>query len=135
MARYTTSLILCLSTDSAVVVLTNSMASTTQRFDLRLAPQGLRGHRSWPLTHYRHTTFSWLMDRDECVKRARFAVALEGLYMFEFVEEDGEIVALRWGHEAGIEPEVFRKKQSDRGDDRHDPGQGGYGAQIPLSAL
>jgi hypothetical protein len=35
------------------------------------------------------------MDRDECVKRARFTVAFEGLYLLEFVEQEAGIVALR----------------------------------------
>ncbi|KAL4783770.1 hypothetical protein BJX76DRAFT_357674 [Aspergillus varians] len=38
--------------------------------NLRLAFQGLREQQSWPLNHYRFATFSWLMERNECVKRA-----------------------------------------------------------------
>ncbi|KAL4871713.1 hypothetical protein BDV12DRAFT_194175 [Aspergillus spectabilis] len=92
-----------------------------------LDTRGLRKHQSWPLSHYHYTTFSWLMDRDKCVKRARLTVASESLYLFEFVEEERAIVALRWKHEAGVEPE-FHRGQSDT--DRED-----YGSQIILGEL
>ncbi|QKX62647.1 uncharacterized protein TRUGW13939_09808 [Talaromyces rugulosus] len=42
--------------------------------------------------------FFWLMSRNECVKRARFAVATEGLYLFKFLpaqdDTDNNIIAL-----------------------------------------
>lgn len=75
--------------------------------------QGLRDHQSWPLKHYHYDTFSWLMSRNKCVKRARFAVATEGLYLFKFIpaqDDTDNIIALEWVHEGGnAQPETFVK--------------------------
>jgi CubicO group peptidase (beta-lactamase class C family) len=81
---------------------------------LHFSFQGLRDHQSWPLKHYHYDTFSWLMSRNECVKRARFAVATEGLYLFKFIpaqdETDNDIIALEWAHEGGnTQAETFVK--------------------------
>jgi CubicO group peptidase (beta-lactamase class C family) len=81
-----------------------------QNGELCLAFQGRRDHQSWLLKHYQYDTFSWLMSRNECVKRARFAVATPGLYLLEFVRQEDNIVALRWAHESGLkQPEVLTK--------------------------
>ncbi|CRG87958.1 hypothetical protein PISL3812_04980 [Talaromyces islandicus] len=80
---------------------------------LHFSFQGLRDHQSWPLKHYHHDTFSWLMSRNECVKRARFAVVSESLYLFKFVpaqDDMDSIIALQWAHEGGnTQPETFVK--------------------------
>jgi hypothetical protein len=54
------------------------------------------------------------MSRNECVKRARFAVATEGLYWFKFLpaqdDTDNNIIALEWAHEGGnTQAETFVK--------------------------
>jgi CubicO group peptidase (beta-lactamase class C family) len=96
--------------------------------ELHFAFQGLRDHQSWPLKHYNYDTFSWIISRDECVKRARFAAASPGLYLLEFVPNEDNIVALRWKHEpASKQAEEFTKASK--------PSGGGGLPQIPLAIL
>ncbi|KUJ21343.1 beta-lactamase/transpeptidase-like protein [Mollisia scopiformis] len=96
--------------------------------ELHFAFQGLRDHQSWPLKHYNYDTFSWIISRDECVKRARFAAASPGLYLLEFVHSEDNIVALQWKHDPGFkQPEEFTKASKPYGN-------GGL-SQIPLAIL
>ena len=76
---------------------------------LRLAFQGLES-QAWPMEHYQHDSFPWLMTRNEAASRARFTINPETLYRFDFnIDKHGKVDSLSWAHDADSPPETFQK--------------------------
>lgn len=87
--------------------------------NLELPFQGLHS-QVWEMKHYNYDIFTWLMPRDEAVKRARFPYSPEKVYKLEFIaDSDGRVSSLLWAHDVDSPPEKFVKSNSDLGNPRN----------------
>lgn len=58
-------------------------------------------HEFWyPMEHYEHDVFTWVLTRDENVRRGRFPVTWRNFYKIRFLRsENGKIDRLVWEHD------------------------------------
>ena len=78
---------------------------------LKMCFQGCR-HLSYWLDHYHHDVFSWLLTRDEDVRRGRFPVIDPNFYLMKFDSSDSGTTfdKLVWRHDPDIPGgEIFYK--------------------------
>ena len=65
------------------------------------------------LKHHRQDVFSWLLTRDESVRRGRFPITFSEFYLFYFVASEcgGEIDGLRWCNDSNVPGgELFQRE-------------------------
>lgn len=67
--------------------------------------------QSYKLKHYNYDTFSWLLTRDETVRRGLFPMTMAEYYILAFGRgEDGQIDHAVWKHDASVpEGETFKR--------------------------
>ncbi|KAI4088601.1 MAG: hypothetical protein LQ344_005939 [Seirophora lacunosa] len=65
----------------------------------------------YPLEHYNHDTFTWLLTRDQTVRRGLFPVTKTEYYILAFGQgEDGQIDHVLWRHDPSVpEGETFKR--------------------------
>lgn len=67
--------------------------------------------QAYQLTHYNYDTFSWLLTRDETVRRGLFPVTMAEYYLLAFGRgETGQIDHVIWKHDPSVpEGETFKR--------------------------
>lgn len=65
----------------------------------------------YPLEHYNHDTFTWLLTRDQMIRRGLFPVTKTEYYILAFGQgEDGQIDYVLWRHDPSVsEGETFKR--------------------------
>ncbi|KAL9015105.1 MAG: hypothetical protein Q9173_000286 [Seirophora scorigena] len=65
------------------------------------------------LEHYNHDTFTWLLTRDQTVRRGLFPVTKTEYYILAFGQgEDGKIDRVLWRHDPSVPEGVTFKRLS-----------------------
>ena len=75
----------------------------TEVGSLKMCFQGQR-EKSYQLDHFRPDEFSWLLDRDEVVRRGRFPVVELEFYILSFpaADDEGKMRELVWRHDGDV---------------------------------
>ena len=81
-----------------------------ERNELYMCHQGDRS-QSYRLRHYNYDTFSWLLTRDETVRRGLFPMTTAKYYLLAFGQgEDGPVDCVVWMHDPSVpEGENFKR--------------------------